>query len=199
MENIEQFASWFLKQQTLGFVPFLANIHRVQDVAAVTLYRCGQYQVQLFLAPPGTIIPEHTHPNVDSIEVYVGGEIRFTLHGKYLATPEEMVADGGPFNSPLLRGFTVKVSPNTLHGGCFGHGGGVFMSIQHWLNGVGPHCVAADYSGITMGQQHHDQVRYGKATVAPQLTWQDAAPLETQPPFTYWEQYARIPTCHSHA
>jgi hypothetical protein len=29
----------------------------------------------VFIVPENTIIPEHVHPNVDSIEVYMGGNI----------------------------------------------------------------------------------------------------------------------------
>jgi hypothetical protein len=53
--------------------------------------------------------------------------------------------------------------------------GGVFMSVQHWLNGVEPHCVAADYSGIVMGDHHLSTVKFGDAIKKDSLTIKDAA------------------------
>ena len=68
--------------------------------------------------------------------------------------------------------------PNDVHGGVFGEGGGVFLSVQHWLNGVKPHCVSADYDGITMGEHHLAGVKYGEAKAKKKLTAKDAASLE---------------------
>jgi hypothetical protein len=65
-----------------------------------------------------------------------------------------------------------------VHGGVIGEGGGVFLSVQHWLNGVEPHCVAADYSGIALGEDHLAQVVYGEVTSKAELTAKDAAALE---------------------
>jgi hypothetical protein len=65
-----------------------------------------------------------------------------------------------------------------VHGGVVGEGGGVFLSVQHWLNGVKPHCVAADYDGVAMGEDHLAKVVYGKASAKRTLTAKDAASLE---------------------
>jgi len=58
----------------------------------------------------------------------------------------------------------------------------VFMSIQHWLNGVEPHCVALDYDGIVVGDDHLRDVKHGKATAKVDLTWRDAASKEDSAP-----------------
>lgn len=90
----------------------------------------------MFAVPEGTIIPEHTNPNVDSIEVYVGGNIRFSHSGKYIYPKEALHARDGPLGCASRRGMTIRLRPNDLHGGTFGEGGGLFLSVQHWLNGV---------------------------------------------------------------
>ena len=68
--------------------------------------------------------------------------------------------------------------PNQIHGATIGEGGAVFLSIQHWLNGIKPHCVAADYDGVAMGEHHLAQVKFGKATTKKKLSAKDAASLE---------------------
>jgi hypothetical protein len=162
----------------IGAVPFGGAVSKIQDVTAILLYRRDQFQVQMFAVPEGTIIPEHTHPNVDSIEVYVGGKIHFSHSGKYVWPKEAVAMKDGPLGVANRRGTQIRVRPNDLHGGVFGAGGGVFLSVQHWLNGVKPHCVAADYTGVTRGDHHLSQVVCGEAEVRPALTEKDAASLE---------------------
>lgn len=131
----------------------------------------------MFVVPPNYIIPEHTHPNVDSFEVYMGGQIRFSHSGKWVISEDE-------FNVPTSLGYpkaggkTIRVRPNDLHGGVFGPAGGVFLSIQHWLNGVKPHCVAADYNGVVMGPNHLASVKFGDAVLKESLSAADAASAE---------------------
>lgn len=162
----------------LGAVPFAGAVSKVQDVTSILLFRKDQFQVQMFAVPEGTIIPEHTHPNVDSIEVYVGGNIMFSHSGKYVFPKDGIFALDGPLRCANKRGATIRVRPNDVHGGVFGEGGGVFLSVQHWLNGVKPHCVSADYDGITMGEDHLAKVVHGEASAKKKLTAKDAASLE---------------------
>lgn len=84
-----------------------------------------------------------------------------------------------------FRGSCIRVLPSDLHGGLSGSRGAVFLSVQHWQESISPHCVAADYTGKTMGEQHQAIVRDGEpinGMAQSQLTWQDAAGREEQPP-----------------
>lgn len=67
-----------------------------------------------------------------------------------------------------MRGKTLSLRPNAVHGGIFGPSGGVFMSIQHWLNDLKPRCVAADYNGPVMGKDHVSKVKMGKPVMVEQ-------------------------------
>jgi len=136
LDELETFCVNFLKKApVIGAVPFAGAVSMIENVTSILLYRKGQFQVQMFAVPEGTVIPEHTHPNVDSIEVYVGGNIRFSHSGKYVYREDELF-ENGPMGLASRRGLTIRVHPNDLHGGTFGKGGGVFLSVQHWLNGV---------------------------------------------------------------
>lgn len=132
----------------------------IEDVTAVLWYRQGQFQVQQFIVPPNYVIPSHVHPNVDSFELYLGGTIEFSKSGQFLVSSED-AARVGQFGEAAKRGHLIRVRPHETHGGHFGPSGGVFMSIQHWLNGISPHCVAADYSGATLGPDHFAKVKSG--------------------------------------
>ena len=57
------------------------NIYDVEGFNSHIQFRNNQYQVQIFSTPPNFFIPEHKHPNVDSFEVYLSGDIDFSLEG----------------------------------------------------------------------------------------------------------------------
>lgn len=174
-----------------GFVPQGTQVtHMIDAVTSILWFRKKDIQVQLFSVPPNYIIPEHTHPNVDSYELLVGGDIRFSKGGKWVTDKDVLpAASSGIEGLHPSRGTLVRVHPETSHGGAFGKSGGVFMSIQQWINGEEPHCVSADYTGVVMGDHHLEGVKSGKAVNKGgqnKLTWRDAATLETEPPYEGW-------------
>lgn len=177
-DQLEGFLHWFLQTMpNLGMIPLHGAVDKIEDVYSVLWYREPPFQVQMFIVPPNYVIPEHTHPNVDSFEVYLGGQIRFSHRGKWVVDQEALEVPG-PMGTAPLRGYTIRVKPDDLHGGTFGPAGGVFLSVQHWLNGVEPHCVSADYDGIVMGPKHKDRVICGTPVLHETLTAKDAASLE---------------------
>ena len=72
-DDLTHFLQWYLNAGLRLFVPHDNFIHFVEGVTGVTIYRSEPYQVQLFTATPNTVIPSHTHPNVDSYEVSLSG------------------------------------------------------------------------------------------------------------------------------
>ena len=174
-DPLDTFLAWFLNHGTvLGRVPLFDAVSKIESVTRVVWYRQPPFQVELFIVPPGCIIPEHTHPNVDSYEVYIGGQIRFSHSGKFVVAEADIAKPTENGASPL-RGQIIRVRPEDPHGGTFGLGGGVFFSVQHWLHGVEPHSVANDYNGPVMGPDHLTQVKAGEPVLKDSLTPDDAA------------------------
>lgn len=182
MDELESFANWYYKNdENLHFVPLKGAVFSVSGAYGVTMYTSSEYQVQMWVVPPNFIIPEHTHPNVDSFEVYVGGQIKFSHKGFWVVEDEDLKVPA-LHGLSRLRGQVIRVKPNDLHGGCFGPSGGVFLSIQHWLNGVRPSCVSKDYDGIGIDENHKPDCGN---VIHKELTWRDAASMEEEAPF--WE------------
>jgi len=179
MDDLDKFCKWFLlNMPVVGAVPFENAVTKIEDVTSVLMYRKDNFQVQMFIVPPHYIIPEHTHPNVDSIEVYMGGNIRFSHCGSFVNPEPDIQKDNTNLGCSKARGKTIRVKPNDLHGGIFGEGGGVFLSVQKWLNDVKPHCVAADYNGVVMGEDHLAKVVHGSPVLKQKLDNADAAHKE---------------------
>ena len=157
-DDLTTFLEWYLESGLRIYVPHENFIHFVEGVTGLTIYRSGQYQVQLFTAIPNTVIPSHTHPNVDSYEVALTG-MEFTLEGKIVLPMWASETKCEDSNLSRAHYSTVRVLPESLHGGRSGSKGGAFMSVQHWLNGVKPTSVGNDWSGgATMGNDHTTQV-----------------------------------------
>jgi len=134
-------------------------------------YRNKPFQVEVLrsTSPHGEfIIPEHYHPNVDSFEVYICGDIDFSHGGTWLSRWDRKdyryvdinqkkiltPPDGGKLGSfkdfsniTNMDAFVVRVKTSDIHGAYIGPNGGTFMSVQHWLNDVDPDCVGKDYVG----------------------------------------------------
>lgn len=182
VDELELFKDKYLREaQVIGYSPLNNAVKDIFGIYGYTQFVKDPYQVQVFVVPPYKIIPEHTHPNVDSYEVYLGGQILFSRGGKWITTNEDLKKED-PEGRSIKRGNFLRIKPNDLHGGCFGKSGGVFMSIQKWLNGVQPSCVSFDYDGIALDSEH--EVEQGEIKHK-DLTWRDAASLEDNPPF--WE------------
>ena len=135
-------------------VPFNEPLMFVEDITGLVIYRKGQFQVQLFICVPNCFIPRHRHPNVDSFELFLYG-MKFD-HSDQTVIDNDMAMEQHQ-GMPKHQYKTIRVKPNEWHGAIASKNGGAFISIQHWLNGVKPTHVGADWQGETMGQKHTEE------------------------------------------
>jgi len=117
-------------------------VHMYERVVGSTLYRSGRQQVQLFTIMPNTEIPMHAHPDVDSYEVYLGGDIHFRIEGGSKTVTE--------------IGAMIRLFPDTQHGATIGQRGGLLLSVQEWRAGV-------DLSSIGESWTFHDPCHVHKS------------------------------------
>lgn len=131
MDDLEQFKDWWLANRIIN-TPINDALNFVADTHGVVLFRQNEYQVELFAVKPNSEIKPHIHPNVDSFEVFISGDINFMCNDEW-------------FDKNII-GSTIRVKPNSFHGGLFGEKGGCFLSIQRWLNEVKPTFVGNDWA-----------------------------------------------------
>lgn len=169
-DSLEDFLNWFFYgSPSIGKVPFLNTVTKTsfndnKNALTITWYNKPPFQVQLIIAEPGLIIPEHVHPNMDSFEVFVGGQINFFKNGVLETIDYNSLKLNENDYSPN-RGNYLRVRPNDLHGGLFGESGGVFFSVQKWLNGVEPKDVTADWIGISYSSEHKSRITTGDSVL----------------------------------
>lgn len=129
-DDLEQFLNWWLNARPIN-TPNESPTNFNGMLSGIVLYRQAPYQVQLFILQPNSNIEPHIHPNVDSFEVFIGGDIKF-------------LCNDIEYEHNAL-GMNIRVKPNSWHGGIFGERGGCFLSVQKWLNGAPPTSVVEDW------------------------------------------------------
>lgn len=144
-KGLPSYAKWVA--QNMHKWPTLPDMYSVDMIGGSAtgslLHREGQFQTEQFYILPsshGSSFPEHSHPNVDSIEYVLFGHIAFTIGGKRVTTDAEL--DAGQHIGRML-----PVRAKRPHGGSVGAGGAAFVSIQQWRNGVIPSSVLRDWDG----------------------------------------------------
>jgi hypothetical protein len=143
-DELTRFARWWLEHRS--FVPPGDAYMQAGCNTGLVLFRQPPWQVQLFICAPDGEIVDHSHPHVDSYEIYVTGDVYFRHRGKTVLTPE-MISNIGPMS------LSIRVLPTDLHGGSVGPRGGSFISIQHWIDRE-PSSVHLSWDGPPLDQEH---------------------------------------------
>jgi hypothetical protein len=143
MDALTEFKNWWLNNRPI-FVPFDAPAMFWEHVMGAVLYRAGPWQVQLFIVAPNSVISDHRHPHVDSYEVYLSGDIEFNRGGEIRTSFSDSQFSGFDGRHKCF-GTDIRVVPGDWHGARVGPKGGIFLSIQHWLDGHHPSSVGEDW------------------------------------------------------
>ena len=92
----------------------------------------GPWQVELWLAPRGAVIPPHTHPHIVSRLVFLAGRMGW-----------QRGAVSREFNwRDFGRSFLVP--PDCVHGAVTLGAFGLFLNLEHWLPGAAKTSAAVD-------------------------------------------------------
>jgi hypothetical protein len=156
-DHLFQFFEWYQGRNGFG-VPQspIDGFNRVGAFTGLTLFRNGPYQVQLWMCDPNSEIPEHSHPNVDTIQVYVCGQVYLRLNGKLIIEPERLAEETRHFN--VFNGRYIRVGPNDTHGASIGPMGGAFVNFQFFLDG-NPRSVELDWKGDPIDDEHARRIQ----------------------------------------
>ena len=157
-DPLEAFLTWWLNTRTLK-PPFANDLLMIDGMAnGAVLYRDGPFQVQLFIIQPHTEIVAHVHPNMDSYEVYLGGDIEFSHSGEKVTDIDQLTSVNGVWSE---FGKVIRVRPNDVHGGKFGNKGGLFLSVQHWINGASPTSANIEWKFAEAGKTERYELLKG--------------------------------------
>ena len=108
-----------------------AEIFLSDDATAVSIFRQGRFQVELYLIHPVPTVPNHEHPGVDVIKIQMGeGSMGIELS----PTLTDGESHGAGFTLDAQTGFPL-------------------IAVQHWKT-RDPVTIAAMWKGPTVGPLH---------------------------------------------
>lgn len=152
MSPVEKFKNAWISKGMPWRVPFKNPIH-VTDIAyALILYREQNFQVELYICKANTQSPMHTHPNVESITMYLAGDLAFAKDGNFVDLSQFQKAKEN--GAHMLLGKTAEVNDGTqAHALKIGSTGGAFLVFEHWKEGD-PTSVTTHWEGELVGEMH---------------------------------------------
>ena len=137
-ESVRKFAVWWMKDKPFEVPP--DGIRAYEGVYGITLYRKGPFQAQMFIVKHGAGSPEHSHPNIDSVEYGIAGADTFTSERNH-----------------RIHGL-ICVAPGEKHTAAADENGGAFISFQKWINGKAPTSVELDWEGAPIDHTHEADI-----------------------------------------
>lgn len=154
------FAAWYSTWLN-GNISFtqMYSVEETELGMGMTLFAMKPFRVQMFMFRPGAVIKDHRHPDVESYEVYVAGDMELTKDG-VPQTVREFVAPE-PNGVCASTGGMIRIPAGSVHGGWItkfidkyhSTTGGCFLSIQLWLRNWEDESVAHNWSGVD-GSKH---------------------------------------------
>jgi len=157
MSDLQKFMeSWYAKGSPIR-PPFEHAVHCTDMAYALTIYREGQYQIELYTCLPNTETKVHSHPGIESIAVYLAGNLSFARMGgqfRDLSQYQKAAPDG----THMLLGKFVDSVDGTDHSLRVHKEGGAFLLFQKWHDKT-PTSVAIEYDGQTLGHIHDETIK----------------------------------------
>ena len=149
--DVETFAkAWLAKR--LWRPPFANAIHTTEIAHSLVLFRTGQYQVELYISKPNTQTPMHSHPDVESVTVYLTGNLCFSRDGVNF-TDNSQYQKAKPNGAHALLWHMAEANKGEPHILRVGAEGGAILVFEKWLKGE-PTSVSVNWIGDLIGEEH---------------------------------------------
>lgn len=153
-DPLKTFAHWYIKkmldENCLMVNTVYDNVSIVSNCFGVTLFKKDPFQVQLWLCKSNQKSPEHTHPDIDTYEVYFGGDITFTKNGKSVQKKPQKL----PNSKSSAWGWFMRINSDVKHEAVSGDTNVSFLSIQYWRNNTPISSVEKNWKGQKFGDNH---------------------------------------------
>lgn len=144
------FYNWYINAGPPIALPPIQAVSNVGVFTGLTLYRRDHFQVQLWIGPPGSVIPEHSHTDHDNLLMGINGIESFNVNGTDSTYDTTLADTKGRWSH---HGIMVRVSKYDRHSVRFGPDGGAFVSLQYWPNGM-IRSAEMDWDGEPISVEH---------------------------------------------
>lgn len=126
--DVKEFADWWMHAGMPIMFPPNPEVFMSDDATAVTLFRHGRFQVEMYLIHPNPKVPTHEHPGVEVIKMRLGNT-KTPIMSNILKTGES-------------HGAGLRMEAEKL--------GFPLVAFQHWLT-RDPTTISSMWKGPTVG------------------------------------------------
>lgn len=134
---VREFAEWYIRAGMPVMFPQGNEVFCSDDATATCLFRKGQFQVELYMIHPRPMVPDHSHPYLEVIEMRIDSINKLAKLGRVLHSNESH----GP-------GIRLEADQR----------GFPLIAFQHWLDRK-PTTIASMWRGLTAGPKHIELIR----------------------------------------
>lgn len=127
-DNVQEFAEWWMRSGMPMMFPPNPEVFLSDDATAISIFRKGRFQVEMYLIHPQPKVPEHEHPGVEVIKM--------SLTHREMPIMSNVLKDGES------HGAGVRVEGESI--------GFPLIAFQHWLTRE-PTTIASMWKGKTVG------------------------------------------------
>lgn len=152
--TVEEFANWFEENGFPIRPPHNDAIFKTNNASALVLFREGQFQAELYIVDSNSVTPDHSHPGVESIILYLSGEGSTTINREEVANSKIYFDKINSDGTSVLFKQKLRLNHTDSHGLVCYDKGFAFFSIEKWPDGISPTSVAAHWHGETTGEIH---------------------------------------------
>lgn len=135
--NVREFAQWYISAGLPILFPTGNEVFCSDDATATCLFRKGRFQVELYMIHPRPLVPEHSHPYMEVIEMRLDSVGLLANLGRVLRPDES--------HGPNIRLEADKA-------------GFPLIAFQHWLDRE-PTTIASMWKGPTVGPKHRELIQ----------------------------------------
>ena len=158
-DSLEDFTNWYINDARMPLmIPYDAVVVQSDDAVAVSLFRKGQYQVELYLIYPQMYILKHSHPRMEVITMALGGG---SMSPRIIDTNTS--ASWGNMNNKLLPGEEHGGEMSSIIGN-----GQVILTFEKWLDPTEMTTAAAHWKGKIRGELQAKLIKnqYSNSTIS---------------------------------
>tara|TARA_R110000751_G_scaffold10671_2_gene38648 strand:- start:2983 stop:3498 length:516 start_codon:yes stop_codon:yes gene_type:complete len=148
-DDLTDYTQWLMAAAFTELDRPIDGIVHYNPATAVVIDRREAFQAELYTFPAGRDIPEHVHPNVESIEVQVSGSLLLYVEDQCIQGPFSLERAAKTF---MNRG--ARIPAKSRHRVTVGPEGACFISVQKWTAGM-PTSIGNDWaSGHRYSETH---------------------------------------------
>jgi hypothetical protein len=153
-DNVIEFAEWYLENKMAIRILNNQEIFVTDISTSWIMFRHGRFQAEMYLLPKNLFdTPRHSHPNIDvaTIAISNAGD---NDRNKFWGLPRALAA--GDWHNNITNGR-----------------GALFITCEHWKDGVEMTSAAVNWNGKLCGPLHANLIKeyYPNAIIGNDLYW----------------------------